>query len=151
MQHFEVSSTLEIDVVTLEKSACTMQGVNYELFPFLGMTAPRRWKESPIADWPTGERLFTSLLLIFKVIPFDLHFFKLEEKIENGFQEHSSSLVMKDWRHFRQISEIEGNARIVDRVEFDSRLPFVDLLVKPVYHLVFRYRHFRLRRRYGHV
>lgn len=126
-----------------------MAGVNYELLPIVRMTAPATWANRAIDDWPTGEHLFTSTLLLFSLIPIDLHRFTLLEVHDTGFRETSSSLVNAQWNHSRTLEVQETGVLVRDVVEYVPRLRFLGGLMLPIYRFVFRHRHRRLKKQYG--
>ena len=56
------------------------------------MTAPAEWRTLPLRRWPERERLFSSWLLLFGLVPIDrhtIHEFRFDEW--TGFVEVSSS------------------------------------------------------------
>lgn len=53
----------------------TMEGVNAELWPLARMTALPKWRDRPILEWPTGQILFKSWVLLLGVLPIDRHVF----------------------------------------------------------------------------
>ncbi len=124
-----------------------MPGVNDEFFPFLRMTGP---KDANIADAPIGERAFRSWLLLFGLIPFDYDDITLVEIVpERSFHERSTMLTQRRWEHWRDLEPLPGGGtRVTDRIDFEPKLPGGDAL-RPVFRLVFRYRHRRLRKRFG--
>jgi hypothetical protein len=90
--------------------ARTMEGVNAELRPLVRMTVPKRFRGLTIDEAPVGERAFTSVVLAFGVVPFDLHFLTIAERRERGFLERSTTLVQKRWEHERTIAPEGGRA-----------------------------------------
>jgi hypothetical protein len=149
VESFTISSDLGIPAATLLRSL-SMKEVNRELWPLARMTAPARWRSRPIRDWPEGERLFRSWILLLGLLPVDRHVFQLRRIApDEGFTEQSSSLANAVWRHRRRILQSGSGCRITDTVEYRSRLPLAGRLLNPVYRMVFRHRHRRLRRLYG--
>ncbi|MGH8453012.1 MAG: hypothetical protein ACRESW_00525, partial [Nevskiales bacterium] len=127
----------------------TWEGVNAELWPFR-MTAPAEWRKREINTVPCRQPLFDSWILLFGILPTDLHHFRLES-LGPGFrfQEDSSSLVNRQWRHQR-IVEPDGSGCIVtDRLEIIPRLTLLGFLMAPIYRLVFANRHRKLCRWHG--
>jgi hypothetical protein len=53
--------------------ASTMDGVNAELGPWIRMTVPRAARGKGLADVEVGREAFASVLMLFGVLPFDLH------------------------------------------------------------------------------
>lgn len=149
MPHFEISSDLRVDPERLLGSF-DLRAVNTELMPLVRMTAPPAWRHRVIGEWPVGERLFASWILLFGLVPIDRHVFGLSEVWpERGFSEISTSITQRSWRHEREVVALEnGGCRVTDRVSFEPRLPLGPLLL-PVYRTVFVWRHRRLLRSYG--
>ena len=146
---FEVSSNLKISTEDVE-GLLTMKGVNSELSPLIRMTAPSEWSSKPIFEWPTGEVLFSSWILLFGILPVDRHTFFLQSiDRQRGFVEASSSLTNKLWHHRRQINRNGASCRLTDTVEFRCRLPLLAHVLGPVYRFIFRHRHQVLRSFYG--
>lgn len=149
-QEFEYSSHLAANADNVMNHAGTIEGVNYELMPLARMTAPRDWMRRPIQEWPVGEKLFTSCILLLGFLPADFHFFRMKSLLPNGFEEYSSTVIHKFWHHTRTAADVEaGGCLITDRLSFKSRAPFVDLISAPIYKLFFRHRHTRLKRKFG--
>lgn len=113
---------------------------------------------------PKSCFLFHSILWLFGFIPMDLHWLGLESIGEAGFQEASSSLLQRVWRHRRTITRAEsspldapnyhdactndGNTEllmITDEVEFLPRVPLLGYLLLPIVNFIFQHRHRRLR------
>ena len=117
--------------------ARTLAGVNDELRPLLRMTGGPTIDDAP----------FTSVMLAFGAVPFDLHFLRIAEVRERGFLERSSSLVQRTWEHERTVEPEGDGSRVTDRVTFEPRLPGGALLATPLVRRVFEHRHRRLTRR----
>ena len=149
MPNFTIASKLTCSPNQLATDAFTMRGVNYELSPLVKMTTPDKWASTPISTWPTGEELFTSVLLLLGFIPIDLHRFLLKATSANRFEECSTSLLMQQWEHTREIKPVESHIEIIDKLCFQTRVPLFGSLLLPVYKFVFSHRHRRLRKRYG--
>lgn len=147
---FTVTSTLNIDNIQFWQAATTMQDVNYELAPFVSMTVPKEYRDFTIADAPIGESLFKSIILFFQFIPVDIHHFKLEKVVSNErFEEKSTSLMHYFWKHTRILTPVNGVTIVEDCIQFHPRLPFIGFILKPIYQLVFKNRHQRLRKKYN--
>lgn len=130
----------------------TMAGVNAELRPLVRMTAPEAWAARAIVDWPARRRLFSSWVLLLGVLPIDRHRFYFEAiHPGRGFVERSSSATNTEWRHTRTVVETAGGCRVEDTVTYRCRVAVLGRLLSPVYKLVFRHRHRRLRALYGEV
>ncbi|MES2104918.1 MAG: hypothetical protein V4634_12940 [Pseudomonadota bacterium] len=151
MPEFIIQSRLAVNAAEFA-AATSMQSVNWELSPIVRMTAPDEWKNCAIGQWETGRLLFKSWILLFGLIPVDLHAFRLQEIYAGaGFQECSSSTVNKEWRHRRMLAAHGSGCSVIDHVVVVGRLPLLSAMLMPVYKCVFRYRHARLRKRYGQI
>ena len=146
---FSVSSRLATPAAEVWARAVTWQAVNDELWPFR-MTAPAEWRSREIDTVPCGQPLFDSWVLLFGVLPADLHHFQLES-LGPGFrfQEDSSSLINRQWRHQRIVEPDGEGCVLTDRLEIVPRLALLGFLLAPVYRLVFANRHRKLRRWHG--
>ena len=150
MRSFAIESILRGDAETLADARLTMEGVNWELAPWVRMSAPQRWRELPIRDWPAQKGLFNSTVYLCGVLPIDSHRFGLEAVSACELREESNSLIMRRWRHQRTlVSHDAGGCRIRDAIQFEPRLRFMGPLLAVIYAAVFRHRHKRLRKRYG--
>lgn len=128
----------------------TMAAVNAELLPLVRMTVPARLRQVPAGQWVTGRPLFRSLILLFGLIPVDVHLLQLERLDPGeGFLERSSSWVNRVWLHARHTTPTRSGCIVTDTVTVESRIPGMAAWMLPVYQWVFRHRHRRLRRMYG--
>ncbi len=128
----------------------TMRGVNAELSPLVRMTAAHAYAAQSILEWPTRQKLFDSWILLFGFLPIDRHSFYFDAiNSSEGFSEQSSSWMNKYWNHARKVTSQGTGCRVTDTVSYKSRIPLMDILLKPTYQLVFWVRHKNLRRRYA--
>lgn len=148
MPSFEIVSVLEVKADRLAKDLLTMEGVNYELSPWLQMSAPEEWQTKPIKHWPINRKLFKSWITLFGLIPVDLHAFKLIETNENGIKECSTSIINTYWKHERTILKFDTVSKVRDTLEFQPRLSWLAFILKPIYKSVFIHRHNKLKQRY---
>jgi len=150
VQSFEIETDLCLSPEKAWLHMTSPSGVNAEFWPFMRMTFPGTM-EDVTSDWRPGQRLFRSWLLLFGVIPVEYDDFGFKE-VDKGkrFLEISEMLSQQQWIHEREISETPMGVRLSDRVSFVSRLPSMERIYLGVFRLVFRYRHFRLNRLYGH-
>ncbi len=125
-----------------------MSGVNYELGPTLKMTTPKQWQEKPLHEWPTGETVFCSKILLFGFLPIDLHWIKFESVSGDGFRELSSSLINREWLHERKVSSLDSCTVVRDEVGYECKLKVLGNLLLPIYKRVFTHRHQRLVKKY---
>ena len=125
------------------------EGVNGELGPFVRMTAPDEWKTESLTRAPADKRLFSSIILLYGIIPVDFHHIQFKEIGNNGFVEESVSLWMERWQHRRDITDTDDGCMLTDEIVFASRIPGMDRLLAPIYRFVFRHRHARLAAKYN--
>ena len=148
---FQISSHLNCSPEQL-LGTLTMQGVNRELAPLVRMTVPEAWRDKLITQWPAQQPLFSSWVLLFSVLPIDRHSFFFDAiDPASGFNENSSTWTNKHWQHQRTIRSAQSGCEVTDTVQYESRLPLLGALFKPVYRWVFARRHQLLRRTYGEL
>jgi hypothetical protein len=149
--HFSLTTQLAGTSRQVWDAVVRMEQINSELGPFIHMTSPRAARDKTIADVPLGEHAFTSVVLLFGVLPIDLHFLKLAElNPGRGFIESSSSLANAVWRHERTVVAADsGGCEVTDRIGFRSRLPGLDRLILPLVRALFAHRHRRLAAHFG--
>ena len=147
---FTTTSIVELESIQLWKALTNMQGVNYELAPFVKMTVPIAYQDFTIADAPIGEQLFKSVILLFQLIPVDIHYFKLEKVIPNErFEEDSTSLMHYFWKHTRILTAVDEGTEVKDIIQFRPRIPLIGFVLQPIYQFIFKNRHQRLRKKYN--
>jgi ligand-binding SRPBCC domain-containing protein len=123
--------------------------VNYELGPWIQMSAPAKWQSLALKDWCGNGPLFKSWVLLLGIIPLDHHAFgSLDLSQDMRFVETSSSWVNCVWQHERVVKAVPGGCEVIDKISFAPRLSFVSAMLKLIYVLVFRHRHAKLRLRY---
>lgn len=148
MPRIEMETSLPVSPAVLASELLTMEGVNDELSPILKMTAPQPWASKPISEWPVNSEIFSSRILLFGVMPIDLHRFKFESVHGMGFKESSKSLFNRHWSHERTIRESGSGATVKDVLHYTSQLGFLGYLFMPLYQAIFSHRHKRLKRKY---
>ncbi len=154
-----VTSKLYANPKAVWKHMSSMDGVNYELMPFVHMTYPEKGSLDDHDAVPVKSVLFTSILLLFGFIPFDAHWLSFDNFIRGrGFDENSSSLLQKHWKHSRHIHGIDEtkeqdgtfqHIEVEDHLEFTPRAPFVGFLVLPIVRMIFNHRHAQLRKKFA--
>jgi hypothetical protein len=131
----------------------TARGINDEFFPLLRMTATRELRENGLAHVELGKRICRSWVLLFGVLPVDYDDITLVRlDPPSGFLERSTMLSQRAWEHERTIEPATDGADgcvVTDKIGYEPRLPVPDLFLRRLYTAIFRYRHSRLRRRYG--
>ena len=125
-----------------------MPQVNRELGPIARMTYPASLRATTLAGCPTDAKLFSSVILLFGILPVDLHTFRLASADPHGFDERSTSLMNRLWRHERRLEATPNGAIATDEVTIQGRAPFVTAMLMPIYRAIFRHRHAQLRRQF---
>jgi hypothetical protein len=127
-----------------------VRGINDEFWPLLRMTAPRRLREEGLAGVRVGERICRSWVLLLGVLPVDYDDITLVRlDPPSGFLERSSMLSQRIWEHERTIEALPEGCVVSDRIGYQPRVPLPDFMFRALYGSIFRYRHRRLRRRFG--
>jgi hypothetical protein len=146
-----VTSELSAEPSQVLARIATLEWVNGELRPWLTMTVPERWRGRSLFEAPVGEPLLRSWLLLGGIVPIDFDDIMLESSDPtSGFQESSTMLSMKVWRHERRVlATSTGGSRVIDRLELVPRIPGTGWLLQRVVRQLFEHRHRRLRRAFG--
>jgi ligand-binding SRPBCC domain-containing protein len=102
----------------------TPEGINHELRPWMTMIMPRGAKDLTVDTLPVGEPIGRCWMLLFGVLPFDYDHLTIAELAPGrGFDEQSTMLSMRSWRHQRTL-EPDGSKTVVrDRLTFELRAP----------------------------
>lgn len=91
----------------------SMPDVDAELMPVVRMTNPRGYERLDRVPLVPGRRLFRSVLLLYGVLPVDVHAIAPPSLTPGrGFLESSSSLLHRRWIHERVIEPDSGGARL---------------------------------------
>jgi hypothetical protein len=148
---FTVRSTLAAPPSAVLARVLTMPGVNDELAPLVRMTYPPEGEMLDVARVPLGKVAFRSVLLLFGLLPIDVHSLVLVAlDPARGFHECSHSLLQRHWEHERTVEPgPRGGCIVTDRIDFAPRIHGVGLLLVPVMRAVFRHRHRRLAATFG--
>ncbi|MDX1648346.1 MAG: hypothetical protein R3263_00705 [Myxococcota bacterium] len=147
-----MASALDAPPEAVWRHAVSPEGVNHELGPWLRMTFPADVRDLAEGWRPEApaRRLGRCWLLLGGVLPVeydDLVFAELEPG--RRFLERSVLLSQRRWEHERCVGPAPEGTRLVDRVGFAPRLPLLGPVHAWVFRAVFRWRHHRLRRRFG--
>jgi ligand-binding SRPBCC domain-containing protein len=133
----------------------TARGINDEFWPLLRMTASRKLREEGLASVRVGERICRSWVLLFGVLPVDYDDITLARlDPPRGFLERSTMLSQRAWEHGRTIEPSRDRPDccvLIDRISYEPRIRVPDVIPRRLYAAIFRYRHRRLRRRFGGV
>jgi ligand-binding SRPBCC domain-containing protein len=103
----------------------TPEGINDELRPWMPMSMPRGAKDLTVDTVPVGTPVGRCWMRLFGVLPFDYDNLMIAELWPGrGFDEQSTMLSMRSWRHERTLSP-GGDAETIvrDRLTFQLRLP----------------------------
>ena len=149
---FALSTELPCESSQLWAAISRMDQVNFELQPILRMTVARDARDKSIEDAPLNQLAFRSVILLFGILPVDLHFVHITE-LERGrrFVETSYTLMNATWRHERTIQPLPlgRGSQITDNIGFRTRLPLLGFLLKPLVRALFAHRHRRLLAKFG--
>ena len=150
------SVDLAVPADALWRSVCRLDGVNYELRPWLRMTAPAGLVGATIDELEPGRPAGRSWLLLGGVLPVDYDDLCLTEiDPPQYFHERSRMLAMDPWEHERSIRPLgPDSARLTDRLRFELRSPLAavpgaERLAVAIVRALFRHRHRRLAKLYG--
>ena len=151
------SVDLAVSADRLWQSVCRLDGVNYELRPWLRMTAPAGLAAASIDELEPGRPAGRSRLLLGGLIPVDYDDLCIVEvEPPRRFLERSRMLTMDPWEHERSIRPLDADsARLTDRLRFELRSPLASVpgagrLAAAIVAAIFRHRHRRLAKLYGH-
>ena len=123
----------------------TAEGVNYELSPLVRMTVPGG-SDLVVREGDIGR----SWILLAGVLPIDyddLHLARVEPG--RSFSERSVMGSARAWHHDRSVEPLAGGCRVTDRIGFEPRVRLLGGLQAFLFGLTFRWRHRRLRKRFG--
>jgi len=143
-----VTSHLGAPADAVWDAVTTMEGVNFELGPWLRMTAPAGVRLDPELVTP-GERLFRSRLLLGGVLPIDFDDLTFVAIGPSSFHERSRMLSARVWEHERHVEPDGPRCFLTDRVWFDPRVRLAAPLQRRIVRAVFQHRHERLNQRFG--
>jgi len=140
-------SILNIERKRLWDNIHTFERVNFELFPMMKMTTPSAYKIMPLENFPVNVFVFKSIVLLFGLIPIEVSSIRLKfVKKNEGFIEESKMLLSRDWKHTRNLSNVDGKCKLEDIIEVRPRW----FLLKPVLwvfiKLLFANRHRRVKK-----
>ena len=155
MGEHSASVDLAVPADVLWQSVCRLDGVNYELRPWLRMTAPAGLAGATIDELEPGRPAGRCWLLLGGVLPVDYDDLCLAEIEPRRFLERSRMLTMDPWEHERSIRPLDSTStRLTDRLRFELRSPLAAVpgagrLAAAIVAALFRHRHRRLAKLYG--
>ena len=124
----------------------SVEGVNHELRPLVRMTLPRG-SDGVLRTGSLGR----SWILLGGVLPIDYDDLNIAAiDPGRGFNERSSLGSARSWHHDRTLEPLPGGGcRVTDRIAFEPRVPALGGLMAFLFEATFRWRHRRLRARFG--
>ena len=144
---FTVSSRLPATADAVWARVTTIEGVNHELMPLCRMRGPRAVRDLTPETVVLGERVARFWILALGVMPIDYDDLVLVElEPGRGFHERSTMLTQRVWEHRRTLEPDGDGCVVTDHIRFEPRGPLPGAALRPLYRLVFRHRHRRLRR-----
>jgi ligand-binding SRPBCC domain-containing protein len=130
----------------------TPEGINDEVRPWMTMAMPRGAESLTVDNVPVGVPIGRCWLRLFGVLPFDYDLLTIAELDRGrGFDEQSTMMSMRTWRHQRTVTP-DGDAKAVvcDRITFELRAPLrpATPIVAAGLRALFGHRHRRLQRHF---
>src|SRR5258705_6530923 len=107
----------------------TPEGINDELRPWMTMSMPRGAESLTVDNVPVGTPIGRCWLRLFGVVPFDYDRLTIAE-LDPGrsFDEQSTMMSMRRWRHERSVTPDSDRKAIVrDHITFRLRTPLLPL------------------------
>ena len=102
----------------------TPEGINDELRPWMTMSMPRGAKDLTVDKAPVGTPIGRCWMRLFGVLPFDYDHLTIAELWPGrGFDEQSTMLSMRSWRHERTLEPKGAKTIVRDRLTFELRTP----------------------------
>jgi ligand-binding SRPBCC domain-containing protein len=131
----------------------TPEGINDEVRPWMTMSMPRGAESLSVDNVPVGVPIGRAWLRLFGVLPFDYDKLTIAElKPGRSFDEQSTMMSMRTWRHQRSVTP-DGDAKAVvrDRITFQLRAPLrpATPIVAAGLRALFGHRHRRLQRHFS--
>jgi ligand-binding SRPBCC domain-containing protein len=131
----------------------TPEGINDELRPWMTMSMPRGAGAMTVDNIPIGTPVGRCWMRLFGVLPFDYdHLTIAELNRGRGFDEQSTMMSMRTWRHQRTVTpDGDSKAIVRDRITFQLRAPLrpATPIVAAGLRALFGHRHRRLQRHFG--
>jgi ligand-binding SRPBCC domain-containing protein len=130
----------------------TPEGINDELRPWMTMSMPRGAESLTVDTVPIGTPIGRAWMRLFGVLPFDYDHLCIAELVRgHGFDEQSTMMSMRQWRHQRSVTPDGDSKTIVrDRITFQLRGPLrpATPLVAAGLRALLGHRHRRLQRHF---
>jgi ligand-binding SRPBCC domain-containing protein len=130
----------------------TPAGINDETRPWMTMSMPRGRRDLTVDTVPIGTPAGRCWLRLFGILPFDYDDLTIAELWPNrGFDEQSTMMSMRSWRHVRTLEAVDERKTLVrDRITFELKTPLRPLtpLLAVVLRAFFGHRQRRLQRHF---
>ena len=131
----------------------TPEGINDELRPWMTMSMPRGAESLTVDNVPIGVPIGRAWMRLFGVLPFDYDLLRIAELDPGrGFDEQSTMMSMRQWRHQRSVTpDGDSKAIVRDRITFQLRAPLrpATPIVAAGLRALFGHRHRRLQQYFG--
>ena len=131
----------------------TADGINDELRPWMTMSMPRGAESLTVDTVPVGTPIGRAWLRLLGVLPFDYDRLCIAALDPGrGFDEQSTMMSMRRWRHQRAvIPDGDSKAIVRDRITFELRAPVrpATPIVAAGLRALFGHRHRRLQRHFA--
>lgn len=151
MGDFTISTPLAAPAGDVWSRACSLEGVNHELGPYLRMTTPAGLRGRSIDDLRAPVHPGRSWLLLGGILPVDYDDLGIVElEPPRRFLERSQMLTMSRWQHEREVDPLgPASCTVTDRLAFTLRrppaaMPGAEALAARLVAATFRHRHRRL-------
>jgi ligand-binding SRPBCC domain-containing protein len=146
----ERQSTVRAPAEQVWARVVTPEGINDEFRPWMTMSMPRAAESLTVDNVPIGVPIGRAWLRLFGVLPFDYDRLCIAELDPGrGFDEHSTMMSMRQWRHQRTVApDGDSKAIVRDRITFQLRMPLrpATPIVAAGLRALFSHRHRRLQR-----
>jgi ligand-binding SRPBCC domain-containing protein len=149
----ERQSMIHAPVEQVWARVVTPEGINDELRPWMTMSMPRGAEGLTVDNVPVGEPVGRAWIRLFGILPIDYDLLTIAElQPGRSFDEQSTMLSMRRWRHERSLTpDGDGKTVVRDRITFELRAPL--RLATPVMaagvRALFGHRHRRLQRHFA--
>ena len=121
----ERRSVIEAPTDRVWARVVTPEGINDELRPWMTMSMPRGAQDLTVDTVPVGTPIGRCWMRLFGILPFDYDNLMIAELFPGrGFDEQSTMMSMRSWRHERTLEPAGDTKTVVrDRLTFEMRIP----------------------------
>jgi ligand-binding SRPBCC domain-containing protein len=150
----ERQSVIDAPAEQVWQRVVTPEGINDELRPWMTMSMPHGAESLTVDTVPIGTPIGRAWMRLFGVLPFDYDRLCIAALDPGrGFDEQSTMMSMRHWRHQRSVTP-DGDAKAIvrDRITFELRAPLrpATPIVATGLRALFGHRHRRLRRHFAY-